>query len=118
MAEDTAGLVRNCANKTCPWSHLEVQSDSLTCYDGMIVGFCNPGCRDKFIEATCHFDTILRLKPNEIYPDTILNEICPWSQANISPDCLTKYMNHIVGFSTTEFRDKFAAAIATFESSR
>ena len=38
----------NCVNTHCPWSVKPVQADSLTHFDGMVVGFCNPGCRDKF----------------------------------------------------------------------
>jgi hypothetical protein len=43
-------------NKTCPWSGKPVQADSLTLYKGWVVGFCNPGCRDKFAEAVHHFE--------------------------------------------------------------
>src|SRR3546814_19999393 len=32
---------------TCPWSGNPVAEDSLTRYRGHVVGFCNPGCRDK-----------------------------------------------------------------------
>jgi hypothetical protein len=44
------------ANKECPWSGKPVSSDSLTSYRGHTVGFCNTGCRDKFVTATTHFD--------------------------------------------------------------
>ena len=50
-APDTA----DCINETCPWSGEPVQSDSLTEYDGNVVGSCNPGCRDKFDGAVRHF---------------------------------------------------------------
>ena len=43
-------------NELCPWSGDPVQSDSLGSYRGHIVGFCNPGCRDKFLKATRMFD--------------------------------------------------------------
>jgi hypothetical protein len=33
-----------------------VQADSLTLYQGHVVGFCNPGCRDKFEQAVVHFE--------------------------------------------------------------
>ncbi|MDE0527304.1 MAG: hypothetical protein OXH85_01190 [Truepera sp.] len=33
-----------------------VQADSPTEYDGHVVGFCNPGCRDKFEGAVRHFE--------------------------------------------------------------
>ena len=43
--------ITDCINETCPWSGDPVQADSLTAYDGQVVGFCNPGCRDKFERA-------------------------------------------------------------------
>ena len=48
--------IEDCANKTWPWSGKPVSADSLTIYQGKVVGFCNPGCRDKFEQATKHFD--------------------------------------------------------------
>ncbi len=51
-------------NETCPWSGKPVQADSLTRYRGVVVGFCNTGCRDKFERATAHFDAaIARRQP-------------------------------------------------------
>ncbi len=35
-------------NQYCPRSGKPVQSDSLTQYRGVTVGFCNRGCRDDF----------------------------------------------------------------------
>lgn len=49
----------DCVNATCPWSGKPVQADSLTTYGGRVVGFCNPGCRDKFETAIGHFDTAI-----------------------------------------------------------
>lgn len=49
--------LEECANDTCPWSGKPVSEDALTLYQGQVVGFCNPGCRDKFEKATTHFDT-------------------------------------------------------------
>lgn len=46
----------DCINQTCPWSGKPVQADSLTEYQGRVVGFCNPGCRDKFNAAIRHFE--------------------------------------------------------------
>ena len=43
--------IADCINETCPWSGDPVQADSLTVYNGHVVGFCNPGCRDKFDAA-------------------------------------------------------------------
>ena len=45
-----------CVNDTCPWSGKPVSPDSLTRYRGRVVGFCNPGCRDKFDAATAAFE--------------------------------------------------------------
>ncbi len=47
--------IAECINETCPWSGEPMQSDSLTEYDGNVVGFCNAGCRDKFDGAVRHF---------------------------------------------------------------
>ncbi len=52
-------------NETCPWSGKPIQADSLTRYRGVVVGFCNPGCRDKFEKATAHFNAaIARTQPS------------------------------------------------------
>lgn len=47
-------------NDTCPWSGKPVSADGLTLYHGHVVGFCNPGCRDKFEAATKMFDAAMR----------------------------------------------------------
>ena len=44
-------------NDICPWSGKPVRADSLTNYGEHVVGFCNPGCRDKFNAALEMFDT-------------------------------------------------------------
>ena len=49
----------DCINETCPWSGKPVATNSLTRYRGVVVGFCNSGCRDKFEQAVTHFDSIL-----------------------------------------------------------
>jgi hypothetical protein len=46
----------DCINDTCPWSGKPVAEDSLTLYQGNVVGFCNTGCRDKFETAIRHFE--------------------------------------------------------------
>ena len=51
--------IEDCVNATCPWSGKPVSADSLTLYRGRVVGFCNPGCRDKFVAAQSAFDTAL-----------------------------------------------------------
>jgi hypothetical protein len=43
-------------NEACPWSGKPIAEDSLTQYRGAVVGFCNPGCKDKFEAATSAFD--------------------------------------------------------------
>ena len=55
-----AGLrLEDCVNATCPWSGEPVRADSLTTYNGQVVGFCNPGCRDKFEKAASAFDAAM-----------------------------------------------------------
>jgi hypothetical protein len=49
--------IEDAVNETCPWSGKPVAADSLTLYRGDVVGFCNPGCRDKFEAAIRHFET-------------------------------------------------------------
>ena len=57
MAADHQSLkMEDCINDTCPWSGKPVAADSLTLYQGQVVGFCNTGCRDKFESATRHFE--------------------------------------------------------------
>lgn len=48
--------IDDCINETCPWSGKPVSPDSLTLYKGQTVGFCNPGCKEKFETAVNHFD--------------------------------------------------------------
>ena len=48
--------IEDCINETCPWSGKPVQADSLALYGDDVVGFCNPGCRDKFEKAVRHFE--------------------------------------------------------------
>jgi hypothetical protein len=52
----------NCVNDVCPWSGKPVSADSLTTYQGEVVGFCNSGCRDKFETATRAFDAAIQGK--------------------------------------------------------
>ncbi len=51
--------IRDAVNETCPWSGKPIDGDSLTLYRGRVVGFCNPGCRDKFEKAVSMFDAAL-----------------------------------------------------------
>ena len=59
-----AGELRleDCVNDVCPWSGKPVSEDSLTLYQGKVVGFCNPGCRDNFDAATRSFDAAIESK--------------------------------------------------------
>ena len=50
-------------NQLCPWSGDPIQPDSLTTYRGHTVGFCNPGCRDKFVRALSYFDQAITATP-------------------------------------------------------
>ena len=54
--------IEDCVNTHCPWSGDPVSEDSLTLYQGKVVGFCNPGCRDKFEKATAAFDASIEGK--------------------------------------------------------
>jgi hypothetical protein len=51
--------LEDAVNETCPWSGDPISADSLTLYCGKVVGFCNPGCRDKFAAATRAFDSAI-----------------------------------------------------------
>ena len=51
--------LEDAVNETCPWSGKPIAGDSLTLYRGAVVGFCNPGCRDKFEKAILDFEGAL-----------------------------------------------------------
>jgi nicotinamidase-related amidase len=55
--------IEEAVNETCPWSGKPIAADSLTRYAGAVVGFCNPGCRDKFEAATALFDAAVTAGP-------------------------------------------------------
>ena len=57
-----APRLEECVNEVCPWSGKPVSADSLTRYKGAVVGFCNPGCKDKFEAATKAFDAAIEGK--------------------------------------------------------
>jgi hypothetical protein len=57
--------LRDCINDVCPWSGDPVSADSLTLYRGQVVGFCNPGCRDKFEQAATALDAAIEGKNRE-----------------------------------------------------
>lgn len=54
--------IEDVVNETCPWSGKPVADDSLTLYNGRVVGFCNTGCRDKFEKAVSLFDSAISQK--------------------------------------------------------
>ena len=54
--------LEDCVNTHCPWSGKPVSQDSLTQYRGKVVGFCNPGCRDKFDAAANAFNAAIEGK--------------------------------------------------------
>jgi hypothetical protein len=54
--------LEDCVNTHCPWSGDPVSADSLTLYQGQVVGFCNTGCRDKFEKAASTFDAAIEGK--------------------------------------------------------
>ncbi|MEA2954200.1 MAG: hypothetical protein QOJ96_3720 [Alphaproteobacteria bacterium] len=54
--------IEDAVNETCPWSGKPIAADSLTRYSNAVVGFCNPGCRDKFEKALGHFEEALARK--------------------------------------------------------
>ena len=54
--------IEDAVTETCPWSGKPIAADSLTLYNGAVVGFCNPGCRDKFERALSHFEDALQAR--------------------------------------------------------
>ncbi len=51
--------IEDCINNACPWSGKPVSADSLAVYRGQTIGFCNRGCRDKFLKASGMFDELI-----------------------------------------------------------
>ena len=58
--------IEDAVNKACPWSGQPIAADSLALYKGAVVGFCNPGCRDKFKAAIDHFEDALEARRAEL----------------------------------------------------
>lgn len=54
--------IDDAVNEACPWSGKPIAADALTLYRGAVVGFCNPGCRDKFEAAVKHFEGALQAR--------------------------------------------------------
>lgn len=63
MARAAALALADCVNEVCPWSGKPVAADSLMRYRGRVIGFCNPGCRDKFARAAAMFDAAIAGRP-------------------------------------------------------
>ena len=61
-ASGTALRIEDAVNALCPWSGKPIAADSLTLYNGAVVGFCNPECRDKFARAVSSFEDGLRAR--------------------------------------------------------
>ena len=57
MAEKLS--IDDCINTVCPWSGKPVAPDSLMRYRGKVIGFCCPGCRDKFEKPVVLFDELI-----------------------------------------------------------
>jgi hypothetical protein len=63
--------IEEAVNETCPWSGKPIAADSLTRYRGAVVGFCNPGCREKFEKAVDHFEkALLESRAKALVPGT------------------------------------------------
>src|SRR4051812_4578259 len=48
--------IEDTVNDTCPWSGKPIAADSLTLYNGAVVGFCNPDGGDKSPRAVQSFE--------------------------------------------------------------
>lgn len=57
--------IEDAVNEHCPWSGKPIAADSLTLYNGAVVGFCNPECRDKFARALSAFEDALQARRAE-----------------------------------------------------
>ena len=57
-----AGWKLNGAFRALETSGKPIAADSLTLYNGAVVGFCNPDCRDKFERALNHFEGALQAR--------------------------------------------------------
>lgn len=62
VAEQNVLKIEDAVNETCPWSGKPIAADSLTLYNGAVVGFCNPEHRDKFARAIHSFEASLQAR--------------------------------------------------------
>jgi hypothetical protein len=65
MPADEPLKIEDAVNDTCPWSGEPIAADALTLYRGAVVGFCNPGCRDKFETAIRNFEDALMARRSD-----------------------------------------------------
>lgn len=61
-ANESALRIEDAVNDLCPWSGKPIVPDALTLYNGAVVGFCDPECRDKFARAVAAFEDALRAR--------------------------------------------------------
>lgn len=61
-AQNTSLRIEDAVNEHCPWSGKPIAADSLTLYNGAVVGFCNPDCRDRFARAIASFEDALQAR--------------------------------------------------------
>ncbi len=61
-ANETALRIEDAVNDLCPWSGKPIVAEALTLYNGAVVGFCTPECRDKFARAVAAFEDALRAR--------------------------------------------------------
>jgi hypothetical protein len=54
--------IEDAISETCPWSGQPIAADALTLYQGAVVGFCDPACRDQFEAAIRHFEAALQVR--------------------------------------------------------
>lgn len=54
--------IEDAVNALCPWSGKPIAADSLTLYNGALVGFRDPECRDRFSRATGAFEDALQAR--------------------------------------------------------
>ena len=57
--------IENEADETCPWSGQPIAADSLTLYQGAVVGFAEPALRDQFEAAVRQFEAALQVRRAE-----------------------------------------------------
>ena len=61
-ATETPLRIEDAVNALCPWSGKPIAADAPTLYNGAVVGFCDPDCRDRFARAVASFEDALRAR--------------------------------------------------------